>query len=108
MVLRLYYGALILLLLRGARFSTLILFLLRLTIAVFFLNNQHLRVGLIQLEIFTLITALMAIGIGTGGLLRTVFILTLFTVAVVEATLGLSLLRLTSRSQTNELFKFRF
>ena len=75
---------------------------------VFFGVNQHVSLGLIQLEVLTIVARLALIINSRLAVLNVRFILILFSVGVIEAALGLSLLALASRSQRLELFKIVF
>ena len=68
--------------------------------------NRHVRVSLIQLEMLTLLTAAVLLVQSWFSGFRTILFLLFFTVGVIEATLGLALLALTSRKLRTELFKF--
>ena len=70
------------------------------------LLNQHISIALIQLELLTLIRGALLIIRSLSASLRLIVFLIFFTVGVIEATLGLALLALTSRKVNNDLFKF--
>ena len=94
-----------LILIRSLRFKVILTRVVFLIAITFFMFNHHIRVALIQLELLTLRARLtLSLKISAGSLgARVMFML--FTVAVIEATLGLSLLALTSRKASGELFK---
>ena len=100
------YFIVLLRLLIALKFPGITLVILVATSLTFFGSNQHIRISLIQLELFTITAILVAIIGGFRGYIRITFVMILFAVGVIEATLGLSLLATTSRSQRNELFKF--
>lgn len=91
--------------LRAQRGDSLVGITLVMIAVLFFIFNQHVALGLIQLELLTITGAALVIILGRAASINPVFTLILFSVGVIEGALGLSILALCSRSQRAELFK---